>query len=106
MGADLVIKHKGESIACPGRAYHYHTEGKIEKDFDRILSEADEIAKPMIDKMIARAAYSPTNEEELDSITWSVREDIEDLIDLLLEAGEKLLLAKLLKEDNITVEEA
>lgn len=106
MGVDLIIKYKGKFVACPGRAYHYHTEGKVERDLDKVVSDINETTKFTIDRMIARVAYSPTNEEELDSITQNTREEIEGLAELLLEAGEKLLLAKLLEEDDITIEEA
>jgi len=105
MGIDLVVKYKNESIACPGRSYHYYTEGKIEENYEKIMSQKEEILSPIKDRLISYAAYAPKTQEEVDSLAQSIMEDMEYLTDELTEIGQRLLLANLLEEDDITVEE-
>jgi len=105
MGVDLIIKYKNKSIACPGRSYHYHTEGKIEENYERIMSQKEELLSPIKDRLVSYAAYIPKTQEEVDSLTQSITEDIEYLTDELVDVGQRLLLANLLEEEDITVEE-
>jgi len=105
MGVDLIVKYKGKVIACPGRSYHYHTEGQIEKDYEKIMSQKEELIFPIKDRLISYAAYAPKNQKEVDSLTQSITEDIEYLTDELVDVGQRLLLANLLEEEDITVEE-
>jgi len=102
MGVDLVIKYKDESIACPGRAYHYHTDGRVEKDYGKVHSQIEKVVASVKDKFIGYACYGA---KDAAVITHTITEELEYLTDELVEIGQKLLLASLLEEDDIRVVE-
>jgi len=105
MGVDLVIKYKDEPIAYPGRAYHYHTNGRVEKDYGKVHSQIEKVVASVKDKFIGYACYGAKEVAEVEVITHAITEELEYLTDELVEIGQKLLLASLLEEEDITVVE-
>ena len=104
MGIDLILKYKGKQVADLGRAYHYEVDGEILTDAREITENMEALILHIQDEIIAATAYAPESPDELNIMTMNIRELLSDLQEILLDTGQKLRLADILEDGELTVD--
>ena len=100
MGVNLLLVKDNKILADLGRAYNYYENiNTIEKDYETLMNRTFRSRDNVVKKINMYMGYSPPNIEMLLEIMNIIEDELENLRELLVQYGKKLLITSLINND-------